>query len=1211
MERALGLRSAIAVNTITMIGIGPLVTIPLVLQSLAGPLALIGWIAGAVVALCDGFVWAELSSLFPGSGGTYVYLRNAFGPERAGRGMAFIFNWQFLLAGPCLIASGYIGFANYAGYLFPALAQSAVARDAVAAAVGLVTLALLFAPTRRVGVTGMALAIAAFTTIAFVSAAGYAHADLHRAFTLAAPLRFDAGFLAGLGSALFITLYDYAGYSAAALLGDEVKEPNRTIPRAIIGSVILVALAYLALQIGVLGAIDWRTLFDASGAPTPQSLFVGSIVVEHAWGRWAAGAVTVLVLVTAFASVFGNLLGYSRIPFAAARDRAFFPAFAALHPKLHIPHRSLLVIGLLSIAACAFTLDQVIAFLTAGIVLIQGVAQIVALFVVRRKERGGYRMPLYPIPAIIALAGWLLAFYYSGPVAIALGAAWLLVGCILFLFYARVSAVWPFAAGLLCALSLLPHAASAAEGQWASWHTAQITSTAGTPAFSIDGQARFVYGAAFFYERIPANEWQASLRQYRAMGINTIDLYVMWNWHEPHEGQLDFDGHSDPRRNLKGLLAMIHGLGMHVILRPGPVIRNEWRNGGYPDWLLSRPEYNMPLHDILEGRYPATATFQNAHADSAAAEWLNNSTHLTYAQRWLTSVLRAVEPYAHDVIAIAIDDDQGAYIDNDTWPGPNWQRYINTLAGMVRTTAGPRVPLFINTFQMKVTASSPVWAWGNWYQSDAFTLGDHDLAQLTFSTLLLGTQPGKPLMGSEFQAGWLQGADELHPRGADPDNTTIALHQMLQLGMHGVVNFPVQDTLDPPGQEAPWTNIVYGWDAALARSRCGASFCTNPRYQPTAEFGALIAAHPELARMRPQTDVAILWPVSAYDAATLSNADIGKLAADTIAELQACRAARLSCRLFDARYEQAMPRERFIVTANPLDRDFVQPARDRLAAIAASRRSFSSVDDALHHGLRTQLLDKDAALLTDGKTAVFDVFNDTPTPLQTRTQRVTVGSSMFRIPRMTVEAMSACDAFLPNGPTVCTHRTAATTAPLLDALPSDTIELRNGGATIAISPGSGARAFVFTAGAANAFNSIGAFRDDVATPPSPSARDYIAQYTHPLEAGTFNRTYACERHAATLRCSYTAPDLGAHAVTFVKTYELLADGTLRVALRCDSDAVALLPVTAAAHVSVGNATLEQATKDGYVLDRIHYRAGVEAVVTVEAPGAAPQGQNRP
>src|SRR5579862_8567929 len=134
----------------------------------------------------------------------------------------------------------------------------------------------------------------------------------------------------------------------------------------------------------------------------------------------------------------------------------------------------------------------------------------------------------------------------------------------------------------------------------------------------------------------------------------------------------------------------------------------------------------MPLHVVLEGRYPATATYQNAHADAAANEWLHNATHLRESARWLRAVLREVAPWSHDVIAIALDDDQGAYPDNDTWPAPHWHTYIGWLKSVVQSSVGTKAPLFINTWQMKVTASSPVWAWGDQYLNDTYSIGAHD-----------------------------------------------------------------------------------------------------------------------------------------------------------------------------------------------------------------------------------------------------------------------------------------------------------------------------------------------------------------------------------------------------------------------------------------------------------------------------------------------------
>jgi amino acid transporter len=445
MQRAIGLRGAVAVNVITMIGIGPLITIPLVLSALGGPLALCAWVAGAVLALCDGLVWAELSSRLPGSGGTYVYLRAAFGEHGMGRVLAFLFNWQCLLFYPCILASGYIGMVNYAGYILPVFARSTPARDALAIGIGLLTIALLYRKTSEVAALGKTLGVAAAATLAIVALAALTHASVPQAFHLDQPVRFGTAFLAGFATALYIAMYDYAGYSTVALVGDEVERPNRTIPLAILLSVIVVAGLYVLLQVGVLGAVPWRTLLDAHGAPTPSAQYIGSLVVERAWGPSAAIAITILVLVTGFASLYGNLLGASRIPYAAARDGAFIPAFGKLHPTGDFPHVSLLAIGGLSLVASFFTLDTVIAVLTAGIVLIQSIAQIVALAVLRSREGNApFRMPLYPLPALLALAGWILAFVFTGALAIEFGVGWLAVGTALYLAVARAERWWPF-----------------------------------------------------------------------------------------------------------------------------------------------------------------------------------------------------------------------------------------------------------------------------------------------------------------------------------------------------------------------------------------------------------------------------------------------------------------------------------------------------------------------------------------------------------------------------------------------------------------------------------------------------------------------------------------------------------------------------------------------------------------------------------------------
>lgn len=481
----------------------------------------------------------------------------------------------------------------------------------------------------------------------------------------------------------------------------------------------------------------------------------------------------------------------------------------------------------------------------------------------------------------------------------------------------------------------------------ATFGASVIDERSGAPVFTYRGRPFFVYGAAFFYDRMPRDTWRAAMLDLKIrLHVNTLDLYVPWNWHELADGEFDFSGRTNPRRDVREVLRLAHEFGFALIVRPGPVIRNEWKNAGYPGWLLREPAYGMPLRDRLEGRYPPTATLQNARSDDAAAAWLQNATHVRYARRWLRTALREFVPYSHDVIAIALDDDQGAYIDNQTWPAPHLRAYLTWLRACVASVTGGRVPVFINTYQMKVTASSPVWAMGNWYQSDAFAIGEHDRTQLEFSTGLLQTRPHQPLMASEFQAGWLQPPQDVLPQAADPSNTLLALGTLIGMGVRGVVNFPAQDTLYPAGYEVPFANAFYAWDAALGYSAtaAGGRVVESPRGAPTRFVGAEIAAfNPLLAAASVDADAAIVSLPSAYDERGLSNADIAMLAERTMTAQRFCRHARLTCALVDLRYGNLSRLRAFPMLIVPLpergalqERRFV-PSAARL--LAAYRRS--------------------------------------------------------------------------------------------------------------------------------------------------------------------------------------------------------------------------------------------------------------------------------
>jgi amino acid transporter len=1035
-----------------MIGIGPLITIPLVLNQLHGALALWAWIVGGVIALCDGLVWAELGSRYPGSGGTYTFLRETFGRERLGRMLAFLFAWQIVLSAPLILASGYIGFAHYAAYLWPALADWRL-QGIVASVVAVVTVATLYRAIGPIARIGIALGAVAIGTLAAVILAAASRFSSAQAFSLDPHQTVAVGLAAGLGPALVITLYDYAGYGQSCTVGDEVEAPQRNLPLSVVISILIVGLLYVLLQIGVLGAVPWTSLVatTAAGSPPPTADYVASSVVEHGWGIAAAVVVTIAILVTAFASTYGSLLGFSRIPFAAARDGVFLKPFADLHARGRFPHVALLTIGLLAVPWCFVPLGDVINALIAGLVIIQGLGQIAALIALRLTgERPPYRMWLFPLPVLIATAGWIYIFFSAGRLAIGFGVLTLFFGVVVYLCIAKLARYWPFAIKVTMLLALLacgnlfrsaPTEAAPAQVEPTFTHAA-IVERDGFPVFEVDGKPFFVYGAAFFYERLPQTEWARSMRALRSLGINTLDLYIIWNWHETADGQFDFDGHTSPRRDLRTLLKLARQYGFKLIVRPGPVIRNEWRNGGYPAWLLSRPEYGMPLHDLLEGRYPPTATLQNAHSDDAAAEWMRNTTHLRYSERWLRTALREFRPYADVVLAVALDDDQGAYLDNQTWPAPHLTAYLNYLKSVVHSVTGPKLPVFINTYQMKVTASSPVWAMGNWYQSDAYSIGEHDRAQLEFSTGLLQTRPHQPLMYSEFQAGWLLGPDDIRPRPADPSNTLLAMTTLLGMGVRGIVNFPAQDTLYPTGWEAPFANWFYAWDAALGlgdtsereylpetriephRADYRPGYARQARAAPTRTIGDLISAYgPSLARSVPAWDASIVYAVDAYDDRPELSA--AESAAAVQLTQQWCRRYSITCRIVDLRFGAAPELKDgpiiFLPPAMKGQRSLVARVRSRLAGFVARGGVVvalhdwddgRAVDLALRHSnhqRRVDTLPGATLLLTPSgsQSGFLTVPNYSERPLVANNVLVRFRGTMLRIPQIRVRARDA------------------------------------------------------------------------------------------------------------------------------------------------------------------------------------------------------------
>src|SRR6266567_4545170 len=355
--RRFGLIHAIALNMTNMIGVGPFITIPLLMSALGGPQAMLGWVVAVVIAIPDGMVWSELGATLPGSGGSYVYLREAYGRETFGRFMAFLFIWQFILSGPLEIASGYIGFARYAGYIW----QGITAREMllVVIVVGVLNVLLLYRRITSIARITVSLWIGTLLTTVAVIITGAMHFSAARAFDFPpGAFSFSLGFLFGLGAASRIGVYDYLGYYDICYIGDEVENPGRTIPRSIIISIVVVAIIYFAINLSIIGVVPWREFVPASAHP--QSDFIVSIFMEKIYGTKIATIFTAMVLWTAFGSVFALLLGYSRIPYAAALDGYFFKVFGRLHPSGNFPHVSVAVLGLITIAVSFLDLLDVI-----------------------------------------------------------------------------------------------------------------------------------------------------------------------------------------------------------------------------------------------------------------------------------------------------------------------------------------------------------------------------------------------------------------------------------------------------------------------------------------------------------------------------------------------------------------------------------------------------------------------------------------------------------------------------------------------------------------------------------------------------------------------------------------------------------------------------------------------------------------------------------
>ncbi|TAK61163.1 MAG: APC family permease [Bacteroidetes bacterium] len=469
--RGITLPSATALNMIDMIGVGPFITIPLIIAAMGGPQAMIGWIVGALLVICDGLVWAELGAAMPNSGGSYRYLKTIYNPDSLGKLMAFLFIWQLTFSAPLSIASGCIGLASYANYLVPSLGEALASHDIrltlpflgemkasiqltvgtfVAMGVCVLAVFLLYRKITVVGKISEFLWVGVMLTILWIIGTGVTHFNGARAFDFP-PNAFvlDSNFFNGLGAGMLVAIYDYWGYYNVCFFAGEVKEPGRVIPRAIIYSILAVAAIYIVMNISILGVIPWQEMSETAASDARK--YIVSVFMERVYGTWAGSLVTVLIMWTAFASVFSLLLGYSRVPYAAALEGDYFKPFTRIHPEHRFPNVSLLVLGGVALLFCTLRLSDVIAALVVIRIIIQFLAQTVGVIVLRARKpemERPFRMWLYPLPALLALAGfvYVLVMRNNFEKEIKYAVVILVIGIALFFIKALKNKGWPFGA---------------------------------------------------------------------------------------------------------------------------------------------------------------------------------------------------------------------------------------------------------------------------------------------------------------------------------------------------------------------------------------------------------------------------------------------------------------------------------------------------------------------------------------------------------------------------------------------------------------------------------------------------------------------------------------------------------------------------------------------------------------------------------------------
>jgi amino acid transporter len=393
---------------IDMVGIGPFVVMPFVVAKFDNGLFIWAWIFGAITALVDAMIWSELGAKYPLAGGTYNFHRIAFG-EKGGRLMSFLFVWQTSIQAPLVVASASIGFAQYLTYLVPLADWQ---QKMVSGGLVILAFILLYRKIESIGKISVVMGTVVVLTILWIIMSGL--------FNQQHPIKllpdqgesfFTYALWAAVGQASVKTVYAYLGYYNVCHLGGEIKDPDKTIPRSMFLSIFGIAALYLLMNISVMGVMPWQSV-------KADDKYLVSSFMQELYGNGAGIVITILILCVAFSSLFAVVLGYSRIPYAAAVDGNFFRPFARLHPTKKFPHISLIVLCVLGFFfSLLFRLSEVISSILAMRIIVQFIGQAVGVMLLRFRlgdKDLPFRMWLFPVPVFLSVAIWLFLFLSTG-----------------------------------------------------------------------------------------------------------------------------------------------------------------------------------------------------------------------------------------------------------------------------------------------------------------------------------------------------------------------------------------------------------------------------------------------------------------------------------------------------------------------------------------------------------------------------------------------------------------------------------------------------------------------------------------------------------------------------------------------------------------------------------------------------------------------------